>query len=193
MTREFGGNEPRRVRIVREHFQRFFAVFLAAVVEGVAHHDFLALRVKLGPEHKFGIAARLANGPAGEALGHFDHVLLRVAGVDADGVQLHHFAAVVFVQAALLLLLPAAPRRARERPMRPDAEIPGHGRQARRGKSLDSARGASPFPAAIAANAAGIDALPVIEEEEHRRAFGGGDQQSPRNLPMVCGRIVSRT
>ena len=111
VARQFGGNEMRSVRIVRQHLERFFAVFLAAVVEGVAHHDFLALGVEFRTEHEFGIAPRLANGPAGESIGHFDHVLLRVARIDADGVQLHHFAAVVFVQAALLLLLPAAVRR----------------------------------------------------------------------------------
>ncbi len=84
-----------------EHFQGFFAVFFAAVVEGAAHHDFLAFAVNFFVEKEFGIFARLVNGPARQALGHLNHVLLGVAGVHADGVEFHHFPAVIFIQAAL--------------------------------------------------------------------------------------------
>ena len=42
----------------------------------------------------------LAYGPAGEDFSNFGDVALRVAAVDADGVELHDFAGVVFVQPA---------------------------------------------------------------------------------------------
>ena len=47
---------------------------------------------------------RLVDGPAGEAARHFDDILLRVAAVHAEGVQLHQLARVVLIQAARGLL-----------------------------------------------------------------------------------------
>ncbi len=86
MTREFRGDESRSAGMVRQKLQRFFAVLLSAVVEGAAHHNFLALRVDALVEKEFRIFARLVNGPACERLGHRDYVLLRIAGIDAYGV-----------------------------------------------------------------------------------------------------------
>src|SRR5258706_11233475 len=48
-------------------------------------------------------AARLKDGPAGEATRYFLHVLLCVAAINPEGVQLHQFARVILVDAASLL------------------------------------------------------------------------------------------
>ena len=40
----------------------------------------------------------IVNRPPGERTRHFGHVFLRVAAIDAQRVQLHQLAAVVFVQ-----------------------------------------------------------------------------------------------
>src|SRR5690349_7138936 len=50
-------------------------------------------------------AARLKDGPTGKATRHFLHVLLRVATIDSERVQLHQLARVVLVDTASLLLL----------------------------------------------------------------------------------------
>ena len=50
-------------------------------------------------------AARSNDGPTREAARDFLHVLLRVTAVDAEGMQLHQLACVIFVDAASLLLL----------------------------------------------------------------------------------------
>ena len=44
-------------------------------------------------------ALRAVDGPAGEDARHLGDVRLGVAAVDAEGVQLHQFASVVFVEA----------------------------------------------------------------------------------------------
>ena len=55
-------------------------------------------------EFEVGVDSRLFNCPAGEAARHFGDVFLRVAAVHAERVQLHQFAPVIFVQAALIFL-----------------------------------------------------------------------------------------
>src|SRR5690348_9946394 len=72
-------------------------------MEGMAHHDFFPVRVNPIVEEELGFFARRTNSPACENLSHVDDVLLRVSGIDADGVEFHHFAAVVLVQATVLL------------------------------------------------------------------------------------------
>src|ERR1700674_3979169 len=44
--------------------------------------------------------SRLIERPSGEDFGNFGDIFLRVAAVYAERVQLHHLAAIVFVQAA---------------------------------------------------------------------------------------------
>ena len=54
------------------------------------------------------ISTRVGNGPTRKRTGDFDNVLLRVASVNAKGVQFHQFACIVFIKAAtgaILLLL----------------------------------------------------------------------------------------
>src|SRR6185369_15316334 len=55
--------------------------------------------------HGSATAARLKDGPTGEAARHFLHVFLRVAAIDAESMQLHQLARVVFIDAASLSLL----------------------------------------------------------------------------------------
>src|SRR5271168_5558602 len=56
-------------------------------------------------ELEFGSLARLLDGPAGEAARYFGDVFLRVAAVNAEGVQFHQLAAVIFIQTAIVFLL----------------------------------------------------------------------------------------
>ena len=78
--------------------------------------------------------ARSTDGPAGENLRELLHVLLRVAAVDAERVQLEQLARVVFVQPALLATCPAAGlRAARARADRLEVvEVDEHRRMLRR-------------------------------------------------------------
>src|SRR5208337_4186626 len=104
MARNLGRDELGRVWIAREHPQSFLAVTLVPIVKRVAHHHLLACRVEFRLEDVRGVAPRLPYRPPGKAFRHLDHILLRVAGVYTDRVQLHHLAAVVFIDAALRLL-----------------------------------------------------------------------------------------
>src|SRR5580704_495129 len=61
--------------------------------------------MKLRVKRILGIAARLPDGPTGQATRHLDHVVLRVAGVHSNGVKLHDLAAIILVQAAVPLFL----------------------------------------------------------------------------------------
>ena len=89
--------------MVREDIDRLKAILLAAARgDFVAEHGLLAEVVHERREHEFGIG-RVANRPAGEAARHRDHVVLRIAALDAERVQLHHLAAVVFVEPVRLL------------------------------------------------------------------------------------------
>ncbi len=69
----------------------------------MAQHQLLALVVQFIVEEKPAALAGFENRPAGEAARHFGDVVLRVAAVHAERVQLHQLAPVVLVQAALHL------------------------------------------------------------------------------------------
>ena len=96
------------------------------------------------------------DGPAGEGARHLDDVVLRVAAVDAQGVQLHQLAGVVLVQAALALgrRLGGAPR------PHPLHFVVHRRRHVRRGGRLR-----------------------VVEVEEHRGVAGGRLEQ-PAHPPQ---------
>src|SRR6516164_9420882 len=85
-------------------------LFAVARGNSDAQYDLFAIVVQPRIENEFGVALRLVDGPAGEAARYFDDVLLRVAAVHAERVQLHQFTAVVFVQAAAGLFAVAASR-----------------------------------------------------------------------------------
>src|ERR1039457_6828181 len=59
------------------------------------------------------VAPRLLDRPSGKCLRDIDDVFLRVSAVHAERVQLHKFAAIVLIQAALLFLVPCRVRRRR--------------------------------------------------------------------------------
>src|SRR5690348_13396818 len=124
MACEFSGNKFRGVRIVRQHLERLFAIFFSARVKSVAHNNYFPFGVKFGLEDKFRITAGLADSPATKTAGHLNHVLLRIAGIHADGVKFHHLAAVVFVEATVLIvLLSVGPSGLRKREINSEATL----------------------------------------------------------------------
>ncbi len=81
-----------------ENVQHVLAVFpTTARFDLVTEHDLLARIVHSRLEAEAATLARTGNGPTGKAPRHGDHVVLRVAAVDAERVQLHQLATVVLV------------------------------------------------------------------------------------------------
>ncbi|MCG3160063.1 MAG: hypothetical protein JMDDDDMK_01095 [Acidobacteria bacterium] len=78
-----------------EHAQPVFDP--AARGDAFAEHDLFALVVRARAECESHVAAR-AKRPSGEAARDGDHVILRVSAVNAERVQLHQLARVIFVQ-----------------------------------------------------------------------------------------------
>ena len=122
-------NEVRGGGMLREDVEHLEPVVHAAARgDGHAEHVLLAFIVDLFVELEIAALPRFADGPAGEAAGHFGHVLLGVAAIDAERVQFHQLAAVVFVQAL------AASAWYRSALRLPVIEIEQHGRALRRGE-----------------------------------------------------------
>src|SRR5277367_5015482 len=84
-----------------QHLQTFL---FAALLNGLAHDDLRSWLVAPVVEREPRSFARLFDGPAGEPLGHFCYVFLRVSAIDAESVQLHQFAGIVLVQARISVL-----------------------------------------------------------------------------------------
>src|SRR6185295_11922975 len=75
------------------------AVLLAAAGrQRTAEHDLLLAVVIRRVELKLRVPRDVVDRPAGERTRHRHHIVLRVAAVDAERVQLEEFAAVVLVQ-----------------------------------------------------------------------------------------------
>ena len=74
-------------------------------LDPLTQHDLLVVVVKLLDEHKLLCGLNGKHRPAGEAAGDLYDVLLGVAAVDAQGVQLQQLAGVVLVQSARLRFL----------------------------------------------------------------------------------------
>src|ERR1700687_234687 len=66
----------------------------------MSEDDLVAGLLHAGLEAEVSAFSRLIERPAGEHFGNFGDIFLRVAAVYAERVQLHQFAAVVFVEAA---------------------------------------------------------------------------------------------
>jgi len=117
----------------------------------------------------------LIDRPPGERARHVDDVLLRVAAVNAEGVQLHQLAPVVLVEAAARTLLVLHPHHHLSPPARGDAAL-----------GIDAALR--------------IDALPVVEIEQHRRALRRRAEQIAElsehartdRVPLVLGDVLLR-
>src|SRR5207244_12435659 len=72
----------------------------AAGRQRVAEDDLRASVVQLGAEHEAADSLGILDGPAGERACHLDHVLLGVAAIHAERMQLKQLAAEVLVDAA---------------------------------------------------------------------------------------------
>ena len=89
-----------------EDVEHLLAVgFAAAGLDDVAEHDLLTRIVQPRIEGEAAALARLVDRPAGEGARDFGDVLLRVAAVHAERVQLHQLAAVVLVQSLWRILV----------------------------------------------------------------------------------------
>ena len=113
------------------------SLLAAAGLDPVAEHQLLAAVVQARVEDVAAALARIADRPAGERARDLGHVLLRVAAVDAQRVQLHQLAAVVLVQPSFLpVARPSSGSRARTSGVRigahPVVEIEQHRRTLRR-------------------------------------------------------------
>src|SRR5262245_45710037 len=99
--------------MVRENLQHFHAFALSMVADLVSENVLVARFVGALVEAETSAALRLIDAPAGQHLGQFGDVFLRVAAIDSERVQLHDLARVVFVQPATVRLLLLRPRRRR--------------------------------------------------------------------------------
>ena len=177
--RELGGNETRRGRMAGQDVDHLQAILLAAARgDRCAEHRLFRRIVHEGGEREFGLLVRLANRPAGEAARHRDHVLLGVAAVHSQGVELQQFAAVVLVQAVRLArqLLGRSERPGREgsdlkyvgRHGLPVVQVEKHGRMTRSGqqKVLEFAQHVRPDGIALIARQHGAHAVLALEDVE---------------------------
>src|SRR5271167_3115722 len=157
--------------MVRENLEHLYALALATFLDLVPEHHFFARLMLTRPVNKTSTLARLVDGPTGEDARHLGHILLGVATVDAEGVQLHQLTSVVLVESAatfLLIVLPVGllllrSWRARHGITAPKRTIhsrilPASGNPARRVRVRTLA-------------------LPVVKIEQHRRALCRRDQQ----------------
>ena len=146
----------RRLGIVRQEVQHFQSFLLTVLLDAMSEHDFVAGLVHARLEAEVPTFIRLLQRPTGEHLGNLGDIFLRVAAVYAESVQLQQLAAVVFVQAAGMLVLPPRSRRT----IIQTAPITALVRR-------DAERDVRVRP----------DAQPVVEIEQHRRALRGRHQQ----------------
>ena len=119
----------------RQQRQHVLAVLHAAAGrQRVAEDDLRASVVQLGAEHEATDPLGIFDGPAGERARHFDHVLLGVAAIHAQRMQLEQLAAEVLVDAAARAAA-ALPQRGplRLRRALPVVQVVQHGGTARHG------------------------------------------------------------
>ena len=84
--------------MMRQKVEDGVAVALAACGDHRAEHELGARVVHPGPEDVPRVSLWLGDRPAGEAARYLDHVLLRVAAVHSERVELEQLARVVLVQ-----------------------------------------------------------------------------------------------
>ena len=162
----------RGVRIARQQVENLLTILDAAAVNPVAQHRLGIGIVQPLVKPELRRALRRANRPAGEALGYLEHVLLSIAGIDAQGMQFHQLAAVIFVEAAVLILLSL------RLPLRPGIRA----RHAR-GESKAAATESTAHPAARlllllhALEGLRVHTLPIVEVKQHSGTLRRGLQQ----------------
>ncbi len=91
--------------MLRQKLNHFFAVAHPAGVNFLAEHNLRVGIVHLVVKFEFRILPRLFDRPSRKAARHFRNIFLRVAAVHSKRVQLHQFAAVIFIQPAVLFFL----------------------------------------------------------------------------------------
>src|SRR5207237_10798631 len=85
-----------------QNVQHAFAVRDSAAGQNfVTEHDFLTVIMQSRPIEKETLLVWLLNGPATEATRDFLYVLLCVSAVDAERMQLHQPARIIFLEAAV--------------------------------------------------------------------------------------------
>src|SRR6266567_8431676 len=101
-ARQFRRDKPSGSRMCRQNVEHTFAIPNASARKKlVAEHSLLAVIVQTGTVQEQSFLVWFLNGPAGETARNFLHVLLRVSAIHAHRVQLHQFARVIFVEAAV--------------------------------------------------------------------------------------------
>src|SRR5712691_2220350 len=92
------------MRIARQNVEDLLALFHPPRVNFVSEHGLDAGVMETILEEKFRITPRLPDAPTGKRLRDVDDVVLRVAAIHPECVQFHELAAIILIQAALLLL-----------------------------------------------------------------------------------------
>src|SRR3989440_5219286 len=142
-----------RSALIREEFEQADAFILPVIVEGEAKDTLRSVIVRPLSEHESRTAFRALNAPAGEDARDCDDILLGVAAVDAEGVQLEELARVVLVDACRL-----APPIFRQFV---HSEPPPSEKRAEWTRRRGTRR----------------HTLRIVEVEQHRRTLGRRDQQ----------------
>src|SRR4026209_117449 len=119
--------------MICQNIDHFETVFHPAAGRDVgAGHSFGTIIMEALVEAKFAFAARTLDGPAGKTAGDLLDILLRITTVNPEGVQFHHLAGIVFVDASP----PVIPSPLSGRTLRTDAhpivQIEKHRRALRR-------------------------------------------------------------
>ena len=86
---------------MREHLDNLCTLFHAARLDGLPHHDFVSCHVKERVEDEGAIGSILASRrerPTGQSLGDLKDILLFVAPLYADCVELHQLAGIILVE-----------------------------------------------------------------------------------------------
>ena len=149
-----------RGALTREKLEQPDAFVLPVIVEREPKDALGSVIVRPIAEHESCAAFRRLDAPTRENPGDLDDVLLRVAAVDAEGVQLQQLARVILVDAGRLASPPLLRHFVLPEP-RPSEERaePADGARRRRRRGT------------------GRHTLRIVEIEQHRRTFGRRDQQ----------------
>src|SRR5882672_714644 len=89
----------RRARMPGKNVQDHLAVLDSSGIDLVAENDFFTVVMDTGPEHELTVPLGPIDAPSGEGACDLLNVFLCVASINTECVQLHQFAAVVFIDA----------------------------------------------------------------------------------------------
>ena len=189
---QLAGDEARGGGVAREVVEQPVPVVLAAAGGQAEPEDALGPRVVLGrPINELAARAQVVDAPPREAPRRIHHVGLGVAGVDADGVQLHQLAPVVLVDAA-----DDAPAHRPRHRVQVVVEVEDHGRVLGGGAQqvAEAAEGVWPYGVALVGRSRGpgeavgdVDVEVVEPEVDHHflqlvHAVHGADRLGRREV-----------